>query len=183
MSGPRYRAICYRLIKLTLRKFHKMFQPGQSACGKRRLFGHRRAAVPRTNLLADVASEDVPAHPVAMLLRNRASQLDREVRNAAPRIQRPLPFTIQYDRFRRTRVDASRARPAAVRRWTARLQLQRRHDLAQKKPRPQRLMNQARILPDPSQARLSRVTSFQQRRRIDADFIFERTRLALQKLH
>src|ERR1035438_6268906 len=119
MSGPRYRAIYKNLIKLASRKFHQMFQAWHRAGRKRQLFSERRAAVPWTNLLADVASENVRPHPLAMLLRDRAAQLNREVRNAAPRIERPsvaIAGAVRHKCLRRTGVDATGARPAAIRR-------------------------------------------------------------------
>ena len=44
-------------------------------------------AVPRADVLADVAAEDVAAHAGALLLRDRALQLDRQVADAARRVE------------------------------------------------------------------------------------------------
>src|SRR5436305_12221438 len=48
------------------------------------LFGRavRSAAVPRANILADVAAEDVVSHPGAHVFRNRAALFNGEIRDA-----------------------------------------------------------------------------------------------------
>src|SRR5205807_10548572 len=62
--------------------------------------------VPRTDLLADVASEDVAVErPI-----DRAAMLDRQVADASLRRDR----SIRQDRIGRTGIDASRARAAAI---------------------------------------------------------------------
>src|SRR4029077_5681360 len=72
----------------------------------------RRLPVPRTNILADVAPEHVPPHPVAHLLRNRPPLLDSQIRNTLVGIE-----LIRRDkRAGRTSVQTARTSPAPVRR-------------------------------------------------------------------
>ena len=52
------------------------------------------------------------------------------------------------------------------------LDFERRQDLAQKDPRADLLIDQAGVLADPAQAGLARVGALQQRRGVDADFVF-----------
>ena len=139
-----------------------------------RIFGDRSARVPRADVLADVAAEDVIAHAGAQFLRNRPAQLDGQIRDAAARVQLSSRLPCGHDRVRRTSLDAARAAPAAIRRRRARLEIERRHDLAQKKPRSQRLVNQASVLADPAQPGQPREATLQQRRGIDADLPLER---------
>src|SRR5438128_318397 len=47
----------------------------------------RRLPVPRTNFLADVATEEPVANGLAQFFRDRSAQLNREVTDATPRIQ------------------------------------------------------------------------------------------------
>ena len=71
----------------------------------------REAQVPRTHVLAHVASIDTIADPLAQLERNLLAQLDREVRDAPSRIE----LSRRRDRPRRARVETPGARPAAIR--------------------------------------------------------------------
>ena len=54
---------------------------------ERRIARHRRAPVPRTNVLANVAPEHVRPDARPLPLGNRAAKLDREIRDAPRRIQ------------------------------------------------------------------------------------------------
>ena len=47
----------------------------------------RRTMVPRANILANVAAENIAADWRAKFFGNRAAQLDREIRDAQPRIE------------------------------------------------------------------------------------------------
>ena len=118
-----------------------------------RLDRHRSAAVPGADVLADVAAEDVRADAGAMLLRNRAAQLDREVGDAERRVE-PLPG---HDGRGRAGVDAARAGAAAVGRRRVRRDVERHQQFAQEEPRAQLLVDQAGIPADPAQAGKARV--------------------------
>src|SRR5690348_13070516 len=66
-----------------------------------RIRGDRSPAIPRANILADIATEDVSADPVTHILGNRSSFLDREIGDAAGRVE----LTRSNDRLRRTCID------------------------------------------------------------------------------
>ncbi len=138
---------------------------------------HRSPRIPRTNILADIAAEHMITHRSAILFRNRSTQFDRPIRDAAPCVDRP-PIAGGNERIRRTRIDAARARPASFRRRRIRLQFERRDQLAQKKPRSHRLINQTRVPADPTEPRQTRKGPLQHRRGIDARFPFEGSVLA-----
>src|SRR5438045_684491 len=70
----------------------------------------RSAAVPRANILADVAAEDVVSHPGAHVFRNRAALFNGEIRDAAGGVE----LGRSHQRSRRTRVNAARATSAEV---------------------------------------------------------------------
>ncbi len=72
--------------------------------------GERRAAIPWTNILADVAAENVAPHRFAQFRGDFAAQLDGEVRDATPRIQQVR----LDDRAGRTSVNAQAAISAQV---------------------------------------------------------------------
>ena len=93
------------------------------------------------------------AHAGVQFLGNRPAQLDGQIGDAAARVQFPAVCRIGHYRFSWTSLDAARAAPAAIRRRRARLKFKRRHDLAQKEPRSQGLVDQAGVLADPAQAR------------------------------
>src|SRR4029077_5695858 len=48
---------------------------------------YRSFAVPRADVLADVAAEDVPAHAFAQFIRNRSTLFDAEIRDALVRVE------------------------------------------------------------------------------------------------
>src|SRR5438093_440269 len=79
--------------------------------GRRRLARDGRVAIPGADFLTDVAAEEPLADRRVELLRNRAPVLDRQVGDAAARVERVR----RVERRRRTGVEAGRARPAAVR--------------------------------------------------------------------
>ncbi len=137
---------------------------------------YRGPLVPGTDVLADVAAEDMPAGGAALRFGNAAAQFDGEVGNAQPRIHREAGFRGEpgfrnrHNRRRGTRLDTSRTSAAPVRRrGCGRLNLQRHQQFAQKKPGPALLVDQASILPDPPQPRHAGIRTFQQRRSIHAN--------------
>src|SRR5712692_3486311 len=69
-----------------------------------------RAAVPGTNVLANVAAEHVAAYGLAQLAGNRAAQLDGEIGDATARIH-DVGF---YKSLRGTRVDTAAAGSAQI---------------------------------------------------------------------
>lgn len=71
-----------------------------------------REPIPRTHRQTIVAPEDTRTHRHPQLLRNRALQLDRQIRNASTRIQPER----RGNRTRGTRHQTPRATPTAVRR-------------------------------------------------------------------
>src|SRR5205823_14351245 len=79
--------------------------------GRRRFARDGRVAIPGADFLTDVAAEEPLADRRVELLRNRAAVLDRQVGDAAARVERVR----RVERRRRTGVEAGRARPAAVR--------------------------------------------------------------------
>src|SRR5712692_7415751 len=94
-----------------------------------------RAAVPGTNVLANVAAEHVVADGFAQLAGNRAAQLDREIGDATARIH-DVGF---YKSLRGTRVDTAAAASAQIwRRQNAIFQgwrkIQGSEDRAEKNP-------------------------------------------------
>ena len=106
-------------------------------------------AVPRTHLLANVAAEDLPTHLLAQLHRNLTLLLDRQVCDA----QRGVHLTRCDQRAGRARIDAARARSAAIRRTCQRrLDRQRCHNHCQQQPRPKLLVQHAGILANPADA-------------------------------
>src|SRR6185503_4847749 len=74
------------------------------------LAGRLREAIPRAHQLAVVAAVDPVADERAQLLRDRALVLDRQVGDAAPRVELVRPA----DRLRRADVDAALAGAAVV---------------------------------------------------------------------
>src|SRR5690242_17441919 len=90
-------------------------------------------------------------------IRDRAALLDRQIRNAEPRIESPATFSIRDQCFGRTRVDTAAAAPAAIRRRRIESEWNRKQQLAQKEPGALLLVDQASVLSDPSQTRRARV--------------------------
>src|SRR5579862_3243073 len=94
----------------------------------------RRAGIPRADLLTYVAAENMRAHGLAKFLRDRSAQLDGEVSDAPPGVDRP-GIAGGDERIRRAGVDAARAGAAAVRGRRIGRDFKRSDQLAQKKPR------------------------------------------------
>lgn len=113
------------------------------------------------------------ADPGVLPLWNRPTQLNRQIGDAPPRIERRASLTWDQS-LGRTSIDTARASPTTIRWRCARLQIERRDDLAKKKPRPERLIDQTSILADPSQSSLTSQAPLQHRSRIHADFVVKR---------
>ena len=129
-------------------------EPGESRIDQARAgseFGRSRGgslAVPRANILADVAAEDVTAHARAEVLGNRPALLDREIRNALVGIE----LVGREDRIRRTSLDATRAGAAAIRSGQVGGKFERSEDHAEEEPRTFFLIDDAGVLADPAHA-------------------------------
>ena len=76
--------------------------------------GGRRVAIPRADVLADVAPEDVAAHRLTQFDGNAAAQFDGQVRDTASRVE-----DVGLDnRVRGAGINAKAAVPALIRRRT-----------------------------------------------------------------
>ena len=183
--GATHRALSKHRAKFRLRQPRAFLQRWRCVLCNERV-GYGRARIPGTHVLANVASEYVLPHGGAMLFRNGAAQLDCEIRDTAGRIDSPMvmwrsPMRCgrRHECIRRARINTSRTRPATIRRRRIRRDREGRYDFAQKKPRPQRLINQAGIFSDPSEPSEPREAAFQNRRRIHADLVVEPATLAV----
>src|SRR3954466_6995668 len=115
MLGARNRRTPESLAKLMRRDVRELRKIGVNQRGIRlkiRIRGHRSFPVPRTDILANVATEKVSADSFAHIFRNRSTLLDGEVCNAARRVE--LPWRDKG--FGRASVDAARASATTVRR-------------------------------------------------------------------
>src|SRR5208283_2271855 len=128
---------------------------------------YRRFSVIRANLLANVAPIYMPPDLLAKLLWNIAPQFNGQVRNAAPCIQNIR----LHQRACRASVQTLPATSAKIprRRFTPRQrrrQLQRSDNRTQKKPRSPLLIQQQRVLSQPTQSRIFREYPFRNRPRV-----------------
>src|ERR1700690_4417938 len=73
---------------------------------------NRRVSIPGADVLANITAEDHAADPGAQVFRNRAAQLDRDVRDAAAGIEQVR----LGDRLSRARIEAKTALAAEIRR-------------------------------------------------------------------
>ena len=109
-------------------------------------FGNFRSPIPRTNILANIASKNIPANRRPILLRHRAPQLNREIRNASPRIQLKSTQRRRHDRLRWTSLNAPSTTPTPIRRLRIQRYILLNFKLIQKVPqqkiRPLLLANQ-----------------------------------------
>src|SRR5215475_46645 len=119
--------------------------------------------VPGTNVLADVAAEDVVAHGGPQLLWNFASLFNREIGDT----QTGIEFARGRDRLCRTCVNAAGTASAAIRRGKVRRKVERGEHHAEKEPGAQLLVDDAGVLADPSDASVARVYPFQDRTGVD----------------
>ncbi len=116
-----------------------------------RLGRELRVAIPRADQLAVVAAVDAIADRTAELLGDRTVELDREIGDAASRIE----FVGRHDRACRAGLDA-RGTAAAVRgNGLIDGQRQVREDLAEEEPRAVVTVEQVGVLADPAEARVA----------------------------
>ena len=126
-------------------------------------FGGMGVAVPRANDLAVVAAEDSVADGLSKLQRNAATVLDREIRDAAPRIE----LIRRHDRTRRAYVDAGlTAAAVAASGGTGCRQRQVRIDFAQQEVRAGLAVEQQGVLADPAQSGVARQGFFERWRAV-----------------
>src|SRR5712672_3553013 len=124
----------------------------------------RGVAIPRTDILANIAAEDMPPHGFAQLCRNRATQFNREIRDAAARVE-----NVGLDNGGgRARIDAQTAIPTKISRRSSgraeRLrQIERRYDYPKERPRPRFFVDETRVLRQPSEPRVFCRNSFDDR--------------------
>src|SRR5260370_1230801 len=135
------------------------------------LAGDGTAAIPRTHILTDVAAEHMVSDFGAILLRDGAAHLDREVGDAQPGIE-SIGRAVGHDRRGWAGVDAARARAAAVRWRRIRLDLHRNQQLAEEKPGAHLLIDEAGVLADPAQAGPARIEPPPPRAGVDPDLVF-----------
>ena len=113
-------------------------------------------------------------HRLAKLFRDGAAQLDGQVRNALPGIHE-----VGFDEcLRRTGVQATTATPAQIRRWQfarpeRRFQIERGEYDTEKKEGAEHLVEQQRVLSEPSQTGVFRQHSFMDWSRIYVSARFE----------
>src|SRR4029079_8423463 len=119
--------------------------------------------IPGTNFLADVASVRMPAHRDAMFFRNRAFQLDCEIREASGGVE----HTCLKNRSRRTRLQASGARTALIKCRSIRRERQAANDLGEKDPGTKLFVDEAGVLSDPPETGVLRVNALLHRPCID----------------
>src|SRR5581483_3512253 len=111
-----------RLAKLLVLQASHPFQRGVAQFRARLERGVRRdwrLVIPRADILADVAPENVATHPCPEVIRHGAALLDRQVGNAAAAVQ----LIRTNERVRRTGIEAARTTAAAVRRRQIRFEL------------------------------------------------------------
>src|SRR5215469_11529943 len=132
-----------------------MVARGQGSWLKLRKRRDGSTAVPRANVLTNVAPKDMIAHGLAKFLRNPAAQFDGQVGNAPARVQ-----NIRFDkRLRGTSIETLSAVSAQIRRgyfsfakrWP---QIQSGENDAKEEVRAERFVQQQRILAEPTQARV-----------------------------
>src|SRR3954468_18942433 len=129
----------------------------------RRVVGPRCDGVPRTDFLADIAAVDARPDPGAVLGRDVATVLDRQVRNALGRVE----DAGRDERVGRAGVEAERARAALIERRRIDRERQAADDLGQENPRAELWMNDAGVLADPAEAGVLRVDPFLHRPGVD----------------
>src|SRR6266581_1960153 len=179
LADPQDRRACHPLAELALGPSGKLDELGAVeavAHPEVRLRRDLRVAVPGADELAVVAAEDAVADERPELRRNATFQLDGQVGNAAPRIQRVRC----EDRARRADVDALGAGAAMFAHRSVHRERKIRVDLAEKEKRARLAREQQRVLSPPAEPRLARQLHFHHRRRVGehavaefADFAFD----------
>ena len=132
-----------------------------------------RERVPRADGLAVVAAVHAIADERPELLRDRALQLDGQVRNAAARVE----LVGRADRLRGADVHALRAGPAMLARGRIHRQRQAGVHLAEEEPGACFAREEQRVLAAPADARLARELDLHHRRRVREHAVAERTGL------
>src|SRR5579859_2657224 len=117
------------------------------------------STVPWTDILADIAAEDVVPDAGTHFCRDLPAFFDGQIRNAA----RGIELVGLNQRVRGTRLNAARAASAAVRRRQVRLKIERGQNHAQENPRAQLLVEDAGVLADPADAGVFGIDALDQR--------------------
>src|SRR5262249_34076708 len=108
IARPRNWCVSKHLSKLGFTEARKPLQwRGDLARRNRGAPRNRRTAIPRTDIVADAAAEDMPADRRPVLFRNGPVKLDCEIGDAAARID-GMPQRAGDNGVGRTRVDAAR---------------------------------------------------------------------------
>src|SRR5204863_3745845 len=123
----------------------------------------RRWLVVRADVLANIAPIHVIAERGAVLVGDAGSKLDRQVRNAAGRIE----DAGVDERTGRAGVKTAPARSALLECLRVGFEWKRRDDLREEQPGAMLRVDQARVLANPSKARVLRVDALLHRARID----------------
>src|SRR6266481_5411656 len=127
------------------------FLPRKNSGQELRYRGNRRAPVPWTNVLADIAAKNMVAHRLTKLFRDGAAQLDGEVRDTLSGIHH-----VRCDEsLRRTRIQTPTATRAQIRRWQfvlpgRRFQIERGEQDTQEKEGAKHLVEQQGVISEPS---------------------------------
>ena len=135
--------------------------------------------VPRAHVLADVAAEDVTAHPLARLLGDRTLHLDGQVADAPRRVEQVR----RRQRTGRAGVQAGGAAPARVRPRRVGRELEVGDDLAQEEPGPVLGVEEARVLAPRAEAGRGRVRLLRDGPGVDVRPRLEGPRLRAQGAH
>src|SRR5262245_39621655 len=110
----------------------------------------RRLAIPGTDILADVAAEQMMSDPGAVGFGNFAAQLDRRVRNAFAAVENVR----NRDGAGWTGINTTRACAAAVGNRHRVIEFAVGQNTAEKEPRTRLFVNDARILAKPADSRV-----------------------------
>ena len=148
--GATHRARPQERAPAVVRDAAEVEQPGRSQRLPRLPRGvgaRRRPAVPRTDVLADVAAEHLLANRRPPFLGDRALLLDRQIRQAA----RGVDDVRLDDRAGRTCLEAARARAALIDAGLVGREIEVREDLRQQEPGTQPRVDEARVLADPAE--------------------------------
>ena len=130
---------------------------------KPRLACHARERVPRANGQAIVTAIDAVAHRLAEFVRNMAFVLDRQIRNAAPRID----LIGRGERARGTHIETSAAGAAVIMLRLVGRDLQRREDRPEKQPGTIKPRHEIGVLALPTRAGRLRQWFLHYRRGVD----------------
>src|SRR5262245_28611241 len=103
--------------------------------------------VVRTDVLTDIAAVDVIVQRGTKLVRDGGAKLDRQGRDAAGRIE----HTSIDQRAGRTGIQTSAARSALLERLCVGLEVKGGDDFGEKEPRTVLGVDEAGVLPDPSE--------------------------------